>query len=245
MMHSETEIQEIEKVSSTSQNAAQLISQLDNRQTRAKNREDYHWRVMACIRACAGDHTAGLVLNQLLYWWPRKLGKHRGVKKSVTDWEAELMLGEKPVKRINAKLKALGFVEIYLDTWGRYKSDATFYVLTPKALALLKAPLPTGGVVAKAPLPTGEVTENTKDLQKEEKTKTDSQAIACTASPAFPGTTPGEIQDQNQVKDGNQSGDLSLEALPRFRPRLVRTGWWSCGTPTAGTRWAITGVGGC
>lgn len=161
---------------------------------KATDNENTQWRVMTCIRACKGDHTAGLMLSQLLYWWPRKYACHKGIKKSASDWDAELMLGEKPVKRINKLLTGLGFVEIYQAPWGHFKSDSTFYVLTEKALALDKAPLPTGGmvtdkaplpdggvpdiallptggVVSKAPLPTGGVTENTKNTTENTKPK--------------------------------------------------------------------------
>jgi len=172
--------------------ASQAIASFDNPPAGVKSPDD-RWYVMACIRACGGDHTAGLVLSQLLYWWPKKRAGQKGVKKSVSDWEAELMLGEKPTKRINKVLTRLEFVEIYKAPWGHYQSDSTFYVLTPKALALLKAPLPkvqvvseapaptegmvskaplpTGGVVSKAPLPTGVITENTYNPTEKEKTK--------------------------------------------------------------------------
>jgi hypothetical protein len=114
---------------------------LDNPDNCAKSPND-HWQVMTCIRACAGDHVAGLLLSQVLYWYPKRRAGQKGVKKSASDWQADLMLSRDQVRRINAVLKRLELVEITKAPWGRFKSDSTFYTPTAKALELVK---PQGG----------------------------------------------------------------------------------------------------
>jgi hypothetical protein len=167
------------------------------------------WNVMICIRACGGDHTAGLALYQLLYWWPRKYACHKGVKKSLSDWKDELMLGRKQVERINTALVKLGFVEIYQDKWGHFKSPSTFYVLTEKALALNKplvqkvhmvseAPAPKGHVVSKPLVQKVQVTENTYKPTKNTKSTSDSVAhsAATKTDTFFPNTITGQTNPE-------------------------------------------------
>lgn len=142
----------------------------------AKNSHDDEWHVMACVRLCRGDHLAGLLLSQLIYWWPRKRPGQKGVKKSVSDWQAELMLSRAQVERINRVLTKLGLIEIYQAPWGHFKSPSTFYVLTPAALDWGK-PLATkqqmvsgkplagkSHVVGKPLASFSQVTETTKDF---------------------------------------------------------------------------------
>jgi hypothetical protein len=175
------------------------------------------WHVMACIRTCGGDHLAGLVLSQLLYWWPRKGTNHKGIKKSFADWKDELMLGRKPVERINAVLVKLGFVEIYQDKWGHFKSPSTFYVLTEKALALIKAPAPKVLMVSEAPapkvhvvfqplVPKVQVTETTKSLT--ENTKSNTKSAQALPDAILTGETSKAPQGKTKAKA--KTGDLKI-----------------------------------
>jgi hypothetical protein len=130
---------------------------------------------MAHVRACGGDHKSALVLAQLEYWTPRAKVKRDGyvwIKKSVTDWEIEMMLGRKEIDRINRALVQKGLVVINQYPWGHFKSPSAHYRLTEKALALMGAPAPKGQVVSKAPAPKGQVTENTKTTENTNQTLT-------------------------------------------------------------------------
>jgi hypothetical protein len=185
------------------------------------------WWVMACIRACEGDHVAGLMLSQLLYWWPRKRPGQKGVKKSVSDWQAELMLGRKPVERINKLLMHLGLVTIYLAPWGRLKSDSTHYVLTDKALALLKAHAPTGLRVDRPLDPKVQVTENTFKPSENTTSKTDSpgQPVADQETPEHEGKSSGE---QGKAEPKPTSTPTASSTFPDAVEKAPKIIGWPC-----------------
>jgi len=190
---------------------------------------------MAYVRLCKGDHKAALLLAQLVYWWPKKRANHRGVKKSYGDWEAELMLSEKEVKRINKVLeKELGLVEIYQEAWGHFKSISTFYVLSEQVLGI-KAPSPTGGVVveeapspkggvaSKAPPPKVGITDNTTSLTEKEESKPVAASHATASLQPQPLTGGSEKSKPTPVTTGKKPAEKKslnwwLEGIREHHP---------------------------
>ncbi|MDR8399207.1 hypothetical protein NE850_23070 [Paraburkholderia sp. USG1] len=162
-------------VASTAQSIAQTPDLNIHRQ------DDTRCFSMADVRACGGDLESAIVLGQIRYWWPKKNAKHRGVKKSYADWKAELGMSKEKVQRINDVLMKCGMVEIYFDTWGHYKSKATFYVLTAKALAVKAqvgnspmvsvAQVEKSPMVSKAQVGNPPITESTYKPTEKEETK--------------------------------------------------------------------------
>jgi hypothetical protein len=101
------------------------------------------------IDACGGDIISALVFAQIGYWFTpnpatgktllRKKAKDGQLclKKSVSDWKAELRLTRRQVERANKILVAHDLVQIELDQWG--KSKAYHYRLTVTGLSLVQS----------------------------------------------------------------------------------------------------------
>ncbi|MCO6517405.1 winged helix-turn-helix domain-containing protein [Snodgrassella sp.] len=62
-------------------------------------------------RICNGDIKAGLVLNQLHYWWKRCTGATRVFYKSVKELADELDLSEYAVRKSIKLLESLGYIQ--------------------------------------------------------------------------------------------------------------------------------------
>ena len=56
----------------------------------------------------AGDHKSALMLSQIIYWWERTSDKENGFYKSAKEWEDELKLTPKDLRRIVPILERIG-----------------------------------------------------------------------------------------------------------------------------------------
>jgi hypothetical protein len=91
--------------------------------------------VRAFSKAC-GDPVGGLMLGELLQWWPKKRSNQKGIKKSYADWKEDMGIARYKIDKAVPLLTGGGWIETYEGPWGHFASKSTFYVLTPKALAL-------------------------------------------------------------------------------------------------------------
>lgn len=159
------------------------------------------------VIACKRDKKAALMLAQLLYWWPRRINGNRGIKKSLVDWDNELCFTRYEAEHARDKLVKLGLVELYFAPWGRYESDATFYVLTPAALALMipeKAPVRNSHVLSKSTCKKLASTENTYPLTETTKEKIQTSELIQTSGSAA-------IPKSNQEKENPKPTPMVLE----------------------------------
>lgn len=196
------------------------------------------WLFMDCVIACGDDHAAGSVLHQLLYWWPKKRPDQNGVKKSVPEWKAECRVSKDQINRINKKLINLKLVEIHQGPWGHFKSPSNFYVLTEKALALLKpyagnplmvsatqaenTPTPQEGKSPMVDIPQAgnpAVTENTKDT---ENTKTNTKSASALPDAMLTGEKKQKHQGESKAKAHGVDLKISVDFEALFKQEFPK-----------------------